>query len=549
MTTARMAAALVAPQSPVAELLATFAAPSPAESFVVRERILQIARDLSQLDNEIGRVEDLLQGLRRNHEDLRRLYHRHENILNPTRRLPVEILGEIFVQWQATVGGISIRPASVCQHWRAVAIATPRLWSYIKLYFDRKNLVRDAEMISKWLQRSGGHPLRISLVYSGHKSRSLSEQEIESKKDIFTLLKSQGHRWNDVYLSAQESMPSLLKKIPKNLPILENLNVSCMISRVNLPTTINGFREAPALRALTLSSGVSSWLPGIPWVQLTTCDMTGTWQKCYHTLRSAVNLKSYTIRIYSINLEPQTTLSPIHHSNLQSLAIRSGNFNQESLGEFLDLLTSPSLTKLSLTGTAQRFPSSLGPFITRSSCSLTSLELGEAGAEYAHSLVPNLFILTPTLTDLTLHCEVNAKLMGLLNHYPHPTGSRHLLPLLTNLTLPVHARFTCEECADFLSSRPQQLRVVGLFVRSNLRWDPRRFTEEAWQRLKHLRDTGMDIHVKSDGDIHSIEEFFESTKTESAGKGGSMYIYYEQEYGNDEDDRDHITDDEGEDEG
>ncbi|KAF7972276.1 hypothetical protein HWV62_18612 [Athelia sp. TMB] len=551
MTTARMTAALGAPQSPIAELLATFAAPSPAETYVVRERISQISTDLSQLDNEIGRVEDILQGLRRKREALQRIYHGHENILNPTRRLPAEILREIFVQCQAMADGMSVRTASVCRHWRAVAIATPSLWSYLELFFSRKKLVRDAEMIPKWLQRSGGHRLKIWILYKGHKPHSLSEHEIESKKAIFTLLKSQGHRWYDVHLNAHESMPSLLRKIPKNLPILEILNMFCFIPRADFPIHINGSIEAPALHTLTLSSGVASWLPGIPWAQLTTCDMEGTWKKCYHTLQSAVNLKSYTIRSSNIHIEPEEPLSPIHHSNLQSLAIDARSFNQESLRDFFDLLTSPSLTELSLTGIGRRAPSYLAPFITRSSCSLTGLELGQPGAEYAHSVLSHLFSLTPALTDLTLHCEVDAKLMNLLNHYPiHPTGSRRLLPLLTNLKIPVRDRFTCGECADFLSSRHRQLRVVGLFVRSNLRRDPRRLTDKAWQRLKHLRDSGMDIHVESHWDtIYSIEEFLEATRTEGADKGGNMCINHEQEDGStDEDTQDYATDDESEDE-
>ncbi|KZP13839.1 hypothetical protein FIBSPDRAFT_960249 [Athelia psychrophila] len=71
--TAHFAKPLGALQSPMAELLNTFAAPSPAERIIVRERILQIADDGSQLDNEIKRVEKILASLRRNRAALHKL--------------------------------------------------------------------------------------------------------------------------------------------------------------------------------------------------------------------------------------------------------------------------------------------------------------------------------------------------------------------------------------------------------------------------------------------------------------------------------------------
>ncbi|KZP08113.1 hypothetical protein FIBSPDRAFT_761921, partial [Athelia psychrophila] len=115
-------------QSPIAELLDTFVVPSPAECTLVHERILQLSLDMSKLDNEIGRVEKILEGLRHNRVALQKLSDRHQNILHPTRRLPVEILGEIFVQVQVALGSRSIAPTRVCRHWRAVAIATSQLW-------------------------------------------------------------------------------------------------------------------------------------------------------------------------------------------------------------------------------------------------------------------------------------------------------------------------------------------------------------------------------------------------------------------------------------
>ncbi|KZP17947.1 hypothetical protein FIBSPDRAFT_746204, partial [Athelia psychrophila] len=147
----------------MAELLGSFGAPSPAERAIAREKILQIAADMSELDNEIGRVEKILERLRQNRVALQKHSDGHQNVLNVTRRLPLEILGEIFIQSQGMLGGRSIAPTRVCRHWREVAIGTSRLWSHLRIQYRGAAMDSDMEMTSIWLQRSGGQPLSIIL--------------------------------------------------------------------------------------------------------------------------------------------------------------------------------------------------------------------------------------------------------------------------------------------------------------------------------------------------------------------------------------------------
>ncbi|KZP08121.1 hypothetical protein FIBSPDRAFT_668025, partial [Athelia psychrophila] len=109
--------------------------PSPAECAMVREKILQIATDISELDNEIEQVKKILERLSQNRVVLQNHSDGHQNLLNLTRRLPVEILGEIFIQLQDMLGGRSIAPTRVCRHWREVAIGTSRLWTHIDIQY------------------------------------------------------------------------------------------------------------------------------------------------------------------------------------------------------------------------------------------------------------------------------------------------------------------------------------------------------------------------------------------------------------------------------
>ncbi|KZP16090.1 hypothetical protein FIBSPDRAFT_749255, partial [Athelia psychrophila] len=125
-------------QSPMAELLRTLLAPSREECIIVRETMTQIAADMSKLDNEIDRVQKILTSLRHNRNTLRIHFARHHNLLNLTRRLPIEILGEIFIHLQDMLpGGRSIAPTQVCRQWREAAIATSKLWSNLDIQYER----------------------------------------------------------------------------------------------------------------------------------------------------------------------------------------------------------------------------------------------------------------------------------------------------------------------------------------------------------------------------------------------------------------------------
>ncbi|KAL1673497.1 hypothetical protein EV122DRAFT_222499, partial [Schizophyllum commune] len=58
---------------------------------------------------------------------------------SPVQCLPPELLSYIFVLavpdlwFKAPSGGMALPFASVCSEWRALALSTPQLWSYIAI--------------------------------------------------------------------------------------------------------------------------------------------------------------------------------------------------------------------------------------------------------------------------------------------------------------------------------------------------------------------------------------------------------------------------------
>ncbi|KAK0465924.1 uncharacterized protein EV420DRAFT_1261677, partial [Desarmillaria tabescens] len=76
---------------------------------------------------------------------LRALIRTCTKIIHPIRRLPFEIIGEIFLHTLSGPDGCNNYPAvhdhhhgpwaysQVCQRWRAVALSLPRLWSELSV--------------------------------------------------------------------------------------------------------------------------------------------------------------------------------------------------------------------------------------------------------------------------------------------------------------------------------------------------------------------------------------------------------------------------------
>ncbi|KAF8664607.1 hypothetical protein AX16_000706 [Volvariella volvacea WC 439] len=95
----------------------------------------------------------------------------------PITRIPVELLCEIFShyvqggdpkpRWRTTdrpdSGGFDTTPlllGRICRYWRMVSLLMPSLWSEITI---RKPKERHVRLAAIWLQRSGRHPLTLTL--------------------------------------------------------------------------------------------------------------------------------------------------------------------------------------------------------------------------------------------------------------------------------------------------------------------------------------------------------------------------------------------------
>ncbi|KAK0207176.1 hypothetical protein IW262DRAFT_1536787 [Armillaria fumosa] len=225
---------------------------------------------------------------------------RHQSVISAVRRLPPEIISEIFLHtlswddWNSypEIHNTRLGPWSyscVSRLWRAVALSLPQLWSEFNM-----NEVRAAEcsvcplsLLQLWLHRSGDAPLRIV-------GEIMGDAIVPHYVAMVRMIVSQSHRWegffweyvplrrrppltgNGVELAQQESeAPCVQEDVPSEIwdgaeqyptrrPRLRRLHLGGVIN-------INPFRvlqSASSLEGFSLVLGIQSpVLPTVPLIQ------------------------------------------------------------------------------------------------------------------------------------------------------------------------------------------------------------------------------------------------------------------------------------------
>ncbi|KAF7376660.1 hypothetical protein MSAN_00082800 [Mycena sanguinolenta] len=172
--------------SPFTSRLGTNYCPTDAETTQIQGLLVEPCLQLKHLDDEISVMQKALDKLTEERDALVDYVDAHKALLSPLRRLPLDIVEEIFMACLPThrncVMSATEAPVilgRICSAWRAISLSAPRLWS--SLHIVEPTLVYHAppytvtsgvyeakvtqrlDVANTWLQRSGTCPLSISL--------------------------------------------------------------------------------------------------------------------------------------------------------------------------------------------------------------------------------------------------------------------------------------------------------------------------------------------------------------------------------------------------
>ena len=272
--------------------------------------LLKSMEDLRQIEAEIELLKE-----KRNH--IQKSIDTCNTILSPVRRLPLDILREIFYHCLPTDRNPIMSAAEapmlltrVCGLWRSIAFSSPRIWAKLHIPFpgdptfsnsfgcikDERIAIRRqvfakvtelrCQVVKEWLHRSGTCPLSISLHYpigytqtvnSANNSREAADLAADP---LFLLVLSFSKRWKQLDLTLPFPMYQRLESYMSRdaLPMLQSFRAVAHLQGITAesgsayPTPFT-FMEAPNLQQLYLSSvplsNKSSMLPSTVWDRLT----------------------------------------------------------------------------------------------------------------------------------------------------------------------------------------------------------------------------------------------------------------------------------------
>ncbi|KAJ7463657.1 hypothetical protein FB451DRAFT_1370582 [Mycena latifolia] len=371
--------------------------------------------------------------LARERDELQARVSLYANILSPLRRMPPELLAEIFAFAVLSDPGPSgtapacARAASrmkwslaqVCRRWRAICVSLPRLWTDIDIHFCAEHgsaATYPASVLQLQLERSARLPLRVT--FDCDTSRRVKVPHLEHQLRLLWLLVEHCARWATLKIRGCDSLLVELAHVQGRIPILEELD-------------INTLGACPA----------------------------------FHGISGDIFAAAPSLRAALVNHNPR--LGPeIPLPALRRFCVRRA--------VCLQFISTPALEELFLTGSMSAVPP---PFL-RQSRALKKLVLHRPGASVAALLAE-----TPALETLHL-ARADAELNYVVARL---RDSPHFVPRLRALAFEAGPEFAATAFLDMLEAR-RALESVILFCD---------LPEPDVSRLAKLRAAGLRISVRS----------------------------------------------------
>ncbi|KAF8164492.1 hypothetical protein K438DRAFT_1506312, partial [Mycena galopus ATCC 62051] len=121
--------------SPFEHKLNTNFVPTVDEINYLRSLLADPTEELARIDAEIDGMDIIIRRLRAERALLQTTIDAHRALISPMRRVPDDVLREIFFACLPDTHNALIDPAEapillerICKHWRVVSHSTPMLW-------------------------------------------------------------------------------------------------------------------------------------------------------------------------------------------------------------------------------------------------------------------------------------------------------------------------------------------------------------------------------------------------------------------------------------
>ncbi|KAK0200165.1 hypothetical protein DFS33DRAFT_128821 [Desarmillaria ectypa] len=226
-----------------------------------RERI---RHSIAELDDQIRDLTLALEKIRIERSRLQVIDDEYTTLLSPIRRIPREILSEIFLHTQNRYGPHQVFEVLspswvlswVCSLWRTVVVNCSEFWCNLDVYPRRKVTENAAFLLRTTISRARERKLILRLRLSYGFS---SDWEVPF---LLNILMESSDRWLTANLNLPPQFLPALAPLHGRLDSLERLNMYCQDSALNVH--IGAFEVAPRLQSVWicgLEGTVVSLLP------------------------------------------------------------------------------------------------------------------------------------------------------------------------------------------------------------------------------------------------------------------------------------------------
>ncbi|KAK6975110.1 hypothetical protein R3P38DRAFT_560359 [Favolaschia claudopus] len=201
---------------PTAHFLSSNDAPSGCTISTIQNILVLKRVRVHALRDEIEELRRLTAQRLQELEDTENSVDGYTKTLSAIRRLPAEILCEIFVwvlRLTRLLGGKSSQHppwklGHICRRWRAVAVDYPSLWSTITVYFPTSTLKAQpasSQAIATQLSRTRETPFDVALDCDN--ADCITDPDVGKS---ITMICSHSHRWRSLEVHANAKLADIL---------------------------------------------------------------------------------------------------------------------------------------------------------------------------------------------------------------------------------------------------------------------------------------------------------------------------------------------------
>ncbi|KAK7031758.1 ABC protein [Favolaschia claudopus] len=413
----------VDPRSRQYTLMHSNGPPNDSETPFIRAAVSLADERIASLDEEISELQRKLKELEEERVSVAEYQTKNKAILSPLRRIPAEVLTEIFSCLKPYHEPVSEGrqsylahgpwlPSHVSRRWRAISLSTPSLWSRIVIDYARQYYPESPLQLEAHIQRAKS--LSLKILFCG-----AEDADSDSQMQMLDHLLEYSSRWEDLVVVCTSQLVSLLdtRRAQINASSLKKLGIEWASSDSQEGvTSIDAFSSIASLTHVVIENPKHSFRPVSLPTHLTHYEVNCPW----HLHADILKLTPFVVKA---RILVQSVDDPLPES---MVTLEQLGWLFTTSPKILQRIHAPRLNGLAFyvaeDVTDADVLASVGALIQHSACVLTQLCFNGLPKEISTTtqILQNL----PSLADLRIICDL-----------PNTIAVERLGALISSLTI------------------------------------------------------------------------------------------------------------------